>query len=353
MVDPSGRESTETAATVVVRGKRPRRRGRPIFVAVFAGILWLIGQGIGWFGSGPIGEGGDADRFDGGTSSVGVATESSSSADLSVVVPDEEGRGAQPVKRVLRANERVDTSTVIDKPVPDVDPDAAHQSSSGVSVDRFSSWIALLESYLKEMDLGNASASLQRLLSQSLSSEQREQVAVLEAQLLPLLQACESRILAHVRSGELLAANDEAAQLVVADVWRPGSILAGLPGFVIAENWQADVVIGTATIPAPVPLSLSRRVRVRWRDEIHQGVVASSSPHRVTTKLRSEDRQVFPTVKVVACEPVESTATEAVEMGLVALHEGAPRLARLWLLRAFLLAKELPPRGLLLRELLN
>ena len=351
MADPSSREPAEAAAPVAALGKRRRRRGRPIFVAVFAGMLWLLGQGAGWFGSGPTGEGGDVDGVEYESSDAGGAIESSGNDEPPMGVLDEVANEAQSPQGVLRVNDRVDTESVVDKSVANVAP--ANQSAPGVSLDRFSSWIALLESYLEDVDLGNASASLQRLLSQSLSGEQRQQVAVLEAQLLPLLQACELRILAHVRSGELLAANAESAQLVVADVWRAGRSLAGLSVLATAKNWQADVAVGQATIPLPASLSPSRKVRVRWRDEIHQGVVASSSSDQVTIKLRIRDRQVFPTVKVVACEPVESTAAEAIEMGLVAVHASAPRLARLWLLRASLLVDELPPRGQLLQELLK
>ena len=318
MVDSSNRRSAEAAAAGAARGKSPRRRGRPIFVAVFAGMLWLIGQGVGWFGSGPIGEGGDLDGAENGAPTVDVAAELLGSDELQMGVLDEVANQAKSPRSVLQVNDRVDTESVVDKSASDVALD--NQSAPGVSLDRFASWIALLESYLKDVDLGNASASLRRLLSQSLSSEQRQQVAVLEAQLQPLLQACELRILAHVRSGELLAANDESAQLVVADVWRAGRSLTDLSVVATAKNWQADVAVGQATIPLPAPLSTSRKVRVRWRDEIHQGVVASHSSDQVTIKLRSRDKQVFPTVKVVACEPVESTATEAIEMGLVAVH---------------------------------
>ena len=106
-------------------------------------------------------------------------------------------------------------------------------------------------------------------------------------------------------------------------------------------------------MPVPTPLVRNRKVRVRWRDELHSGVVANSQRDQVTVRLVSEKGQSFPTVKSVACEPAESTSNEAIEMGFAALHAGAPRLARLWLLRAHLLKDEMTTRGEQLLQLLR
>jgi hypothetical protein len=50
---------------------------------------------------------------------------------------------------------------------------------------------------------------------------------------------------------------------------------------------------------------------------------------------------------------MDSTVGEAVEMGLAAVQAGSPRLARLWLLRAYLLSDELTTRGNQLLDLLR
>jgi hypothetical protein len=61
----------------------------------------------------------------------------------------------------------------------------------------------------------------------------------------------------------------------------------------------------------------------------------------------------FPTVPTHACEPVQATADEAVEMGLAALHAGDVRLARLWLAVAQVRGGgALPARGALLARVL-
>tara|TARA_R110002094_G_scaffold39766_3_gene52355 strand:- start:1907 stop:2659 length:753 start_codon:yes stop_codon:yes gene_type:complete len=236
------------------------------------------------------------------------------------------------------------------------DPARAGERSSGVGVgvaeDRFASLMSLLESHLAEQQLGNASAALQRLLQQPLSDAQRLQLASVQERLLPLTKAREQRVLELVQRGEVLAADREASQLVVGGVWRASELLAAAPELSFASNWQGQIVT-SGKVPMPTPLLRNRKVRVRWRDELRAGVVAGSSRDEVTVRLVSEGGQTFPTVKAIACEPFDSSSSEAVEMGLAAVRAGAPRLARLWMLRAHLLKDELTTRGEQLLELLQ
>lgn len=355
-------------------------------LVIAAGILWLVGQGFGWFGSGPSGEHGVGDGLARGAVPAAVAgsglpaksgeTSSLPNAETRVdalppltltelagaqshggtpaagQVKGAHGSVASPSASgsstdVIAGGDR-DTSSAAAATVASQPPPVAR-----VSADRFASLMSLLESHLSASELGHAAGAMQRLLKQPLSDAQREHVAGVEARLLPLQMACEARILELVQSGEVLAADREAAQLVVGGVWRATELQAAAPKLALASNWQDSIDSKVVAVPAPSPLMRNRKVRVRFHDELRTGVVASSNREEVTVRLVSDGSQTFPTVKAISCEPADSSSSEAVEMGLAAVHAGAPRLARLWMLRAHLLKDELTTRGQQLLALLR
>ncbi|MFT7537790.1 MAG: hypothetical protein ACI85K_003751 [Hyphomicrobiaceae bacterium] len=363
-------------------------------LVIAAGILWLVGQGFGWFGSGPSGEQGVGDGLARGAVPAAVAGsglpaksgEKSSlpSAEARVDAPPPpltqlagtQSHGGTPaagqpvagkVKGARGAAASPSTSGAASLSSTDViaggDKDRSSaaaatvasqpQRVARVSADRFASLMSLLESHLSASELGHAAGAMQRLLKQPLSDAQRAHVAGVEARLLPLQKACEARILEFVQSGEVLAADREAAQLVVGGVWRATELLAAAPKLALASNWQDSIDSEVAAVPAPSPLMRNRKVRVHFHDELRTGVVASSNREEVTVRLVSDGSQTFPTVKAIACEPADSSSSEAVEMGFAAVHAGAPRLARLWMLRAHLLKDELTTRGQQLLALLR
>lgn len=365
-------------------------------LVIAAGILWLVGQGFGWFGSGPSGEQGVGDGLARGAVPAAVAGSglSAKSGEKSSL-PNAESRvdalppppltqlagtqshggtpaAGQPVagqvKGARGSAASPSTSGAASLSSTDViaggDKDRSSAAAAAtaasqpqpvarVSADRFASLMSLLESHLSASELGHAAGAMQRLLKQPLSDAQRAHVAGVEARLLPLQKACEARILEFVQSGEVLAADREAAQLVVGGVWRATELLAAAPKLALASNWQDSIDSEVAAVPAPSPLMRNRKVRVHFHDELRTGVVASSNREEVTVRLVSDGSQTFPTVKAIACEPADSSSSEAVEMGLAAVHAGAPRLARLWMLRAHLLKDELTTRGQQLLALLR
>ncbi|MFT4512106.1 MAG: hypothetical protein ACI91B_000792 [Planctomycetota bacterium] len=364
--------SPSLATVVAVPATRGKRRRRPLLLVIAAGILWVVGQGLGWFGAEPSGEkgkGGGLGRGATPAALAGAGLPRDAGSKLPNPTPGESGpqksdlpegrdqeagapKDGQPEETDGPSSAVATGSGVSNAHAGDVG-DIEPKTGGGVSADRFASLLSLLESHLSAKELGSASATLQRLRNQALSRVQREQLTGVEARLLPLNMACEKRILEFVQGGEVLAANREAAQLVVGGVWRATQLLTAAPELALASNWQESLDVKAATVPMPAPLLRNRKVRVRFRDELRAGVVASSNRDEVTVRLVSAGGQTYPTVKAVSCEPADSTSSEAVEMGLAAVRAGAPRLARLWMLRAHLLKDELTTRGQSLLELLR
>ncbi|MCK5943119.1 MAG: hypothetical protein KAI24_14160, partial [Planctomycetes bacterium] len=219
-----------------------------------------------------------------------------------------------------------------------------------MDADRFASLLAVARQHLERGELGRAGEVVGELQAGVGGEPQLRQVQQLADQLARARTAAELEILSRLRRGEVLAADLEAERLVARGSWRPQRLLADHPG--LQTDWQAAPA-GDAGLPEPEPLPRKRRVRLQWQEGWQEGTVASARPERTTVHLRSGNQQSYPTVATVAIEPVGSTHDEAVEMGLAAVHASAPRLARLWLLRALLLSDQLSERGALLREALR
>ena len=245
----------------VIAARPRRRRRRPVVYLVVAGILWFIGQGVGWFGSGPSGERGQEGESGSGSSQshapvAGGAVSSAATVTTGVLtsagggtapsqIPNVDAPGEQP-PAAHTANE-TDLRAASVLPVPQV-ADSAVVEAKVMSADRFESLLSLLESHLRDGALGSASAALQQLNSQSLSVEQRASFVEIEQRLQPLRLACEQRILEHVRNGEVLSADQQAAQLVVGGIWsscaqlRDAGQLAGGDSLGARIGARADTV---------------------------------------------------------------------------------------------------------------
>lgn len=372
MVDSSsGQQQSVTPTPAVAAAPRARRRRRPVVLAVAVGVLWLVGQGLGWFGSGVSREQGDGNGL--GVNQAGATSDRSLRApEASQSKPSPQAVGSVDAKqsakgavvdgasdgeaKVATGEQSTGAAHGGDGESSRADRDeglAQRQAESHVSDDRFASLVSLFESHLSAAELGSAAAALQRVMKQPLSEAQRDRITALEARLLPLRRACELRILALVQSGDVLAADRQAAQLVVGGVWQAAELSAAVPKLAAADNWQRLVGAKGALAPAPKLLQRNRKVRIRFRDQLRTGTVASSGRDEIVVRLVSGGRQIFPSVKAVSCEPIDSTVGEAVELGLAAVQAGSPRLARLWLLRAYLLSDELTTRGNQLLELLR
>lgn len=334
-----------------VEPAKRRRRKRPLLYVVGAAILWFIGQGLGWFGAGPSNERGDRSGPGQGAPEPGESVGGGA--------PDDE-----PVTAQLAALRGQPSAT--DQPAPDngtaaevaTDPEQAKPAAVTpgpvlIADDRFQSLVSLIESHIQEKELGEAVGVLQRLTELHLSKAQTTQLSALQVKLQTLYQATEERVLAHIRKGEVLAADQASQQLIVRGVWQAHTLASAAPSLALGDNWQRAADDAAITSAKPAPLERNRKVRMRWRDGLRVGVVKSAKADQVTVQVRDGGSQSYPTVRAVQCEPTDSSSEEAIEMGFYAVQAGAPRLARLWLLRAHLLQRELTARGKQLLELLR
>ncbi|MFN3240523.1 MAG: hypothetical protein ACE37K_03315 [Planctomycetota bacterium] len=338
--------------------KRPRgrRRRRSAYALLVAGALWLLGYGMGWFGSASDPGRGDQGERRGSQPDAEKVDGQGQRVDGDRRQPAD---GAGP-GNVLAAAPTGETDPAAD---PETDASGAGlpgkpaserarlpEPEPGLEPDRFASLMSLLRAHLDDGALPRASELLQRLRPQvGGDQEQARAVQQFAERLARAEQAAEAAIVAHLRAGEVLAADLVVERLAGDTRWAPASELAAMAE--LGEDWSAAV--GTDGLPSAAPLPRKRRVRLLWQEGLQEGAVAGTRPQRTTVHLRSASGQSYPTVATIAVEPVDSTQREAIEMGLAAVHAAAPRLARLWLVRALLLSDELDERGRSLRDALR
>lgn len=334
--------------------KRPpgRRRRRGAAAALLVGALWLLGYGAGWFGSAPDPQqGGQGDGANRGPQPAG-----SSGAQLPQEGADAVPDGNDEPNAVLTGAPDEGLSGPVEGAAgPEVGQAAPTREpipapSSGMDPDRFESLRSLVRTHLDQGELGRAGQVLGRVRAQV--EGHRPQLGALDGladELEAKRLAAESVILAHLRDGEVLAADLAAERLANEGTWAPAKALGDV--LELGDNWLEAPRV--RDLPTAELLPRKRRVRLQWQEGWQEGVVASARADRTTVHLRSATGQSYPTVATVAIEPVGSTQREAVEMALTAAHAAAPRLARLWLVRAVLLSEQLDDRGALLRDALR
>lgn len=322
-----------------------RRRKRPVVVALGALMLWFLGQGLGWFGGGPDDEPADDP---GGRDAVGGQALGPGDAGGPVEAPaaavadqlaklrgaSGDGPGGAPGDGPGAASAGAEDAADRTPDQPSNEPEDDAPRGLLVDADRFRSLVSLVESYISEQELGEAAGVIARILAMDLTQGQIGELRRLRGRLEPLQKATEERILAHIEEGQLLRADALSRRLVVSGSWQPVWLAARAAGLGLEEDWQVGAEGVAVQALQPAPLVRNRKVRIRWRDGIYVGVVAGSSGDQVTVQIKTASGQSYPTVRMVSCEPVAADAVEAIEMGLHALKAGAPRLARLWLLRA-------------------
>ncbi|MEO6595686.1 MAG: hypothetical protein ABIP94_13115 [Planctomycetota bacterium] len=221
--------------------------------------------------------------------------------------------------------------------------------------DRFSSLLSLVRTRTEQAQLGAAMNALQHLRSLSLDAAQQTVLSVAAQALQAALAAACSQVVQSLCQGEVLSSCDEVARLLadgqpfVQPVLAESLLLAGVAGDLLRAPVRDD-----RPWPVPPPLAKDRAVRVRLRDGVQVGRIVDSRSDQVTVRLQGKAGVTFPTVAVVALEPVEATPAEAIEMGFAALHAGNALLARLWLAAAGLRGSgPLPERGLQLAAVLR
>jgi hypothetical protein len=325
-----------------------RRRKRPVIVALGALMLWFLGQGLGWFGGGPDDEPADdpagRDAVGGqalGPGDAGGPIEAPAAAIADQLAKLRGAPGDGPGAASAAAEDAADRTP----DQPSNEPEDEARRGPLVDADRFRSLVSLVESYISEQELGEAAGVIARMLAMDLTQGQIGELRGLRGRLEPLQKAAEERILAHVEEGQLLRADALSRRLVVSGSWQPVWLAARAAGLGLEEDWQVGAEGVAMQALQPAPLVRNRRVRIRWRGGIYVGVVVGSSGDQVTVQIKTASGQSYPTVRMVSCEPVAADAVEAIEMGLHALKADAPRLARLWLLRAHGLQSVWSERG--------
>jgi hypothetical protein len=239
-------------------------------------------------------------------------------------------------------------------PAPLTEASRPGTGPAGFDSDRFASLRSLVECNTRNGDLGAALATLHHVRSLPLDGAQR--AALLpsaEALETALAQAC-TGIVECLAKGRALAARDAVQALFrdgrsLAEPYVDSALrAAGLPGGLLRPLAATDRVL-----PVARPLARGRDVRIVEPHRTSTGAVADARSDQLTVRVQTANGWAFPTVCALACEPVQPSADEATEMGLLAVQEHDALLARLWLAVARLRSPHgLPARGEVLAGLL-
>jgi len=212
----------------------------------------------------------------------------------------------------------------------------AGSAARQIEPDRFASLASLVEMHVRRGDLEDAQGVLARMRAQVGEGPQAAKLDALAASAETARAAAEEAVLVHLEQGEVLAADLVAERLGAAGRWAPAC--ARLQALGLGEDWlRAAAAEEVDRLPDAAQLARHREVRLQWQDGWQTGSVAGARGDRTTVRLIQGQGQRFPTVATVAVEPVDTDASEAAALAVVAARAGAPRLARLWLARACLL----------------
>jgi hypothetical protein len=305
----------------------PRRRRRWRAFVWLAVLLVLVGRGVGWFGSGPAA---------GPAASPAADVPAAPAGEGARVAPPAPPAAAAPTVPAAAAPQAV--AEPAPSPVPEPPPQpavAVADAAPAIDSDRFASFLALLQARLHEGRCGSAMLVLDHLRSLPLDAPQRTALAGRAADVEAELAAAGARVLQLLQRGEVLAAKAAVLAMLAegAHLVEPLLVQALAP-FGVAGDVRAAAVRGAT--PWPVPIALPRERQVRFVAEGRQatGAIVDSRTDRVTLRVDTAGGVTFPTVPMVACEPVAVTAAEAIELGFAALQARDPVLARLWLVAA-------------------
>lgn len=340
-------------------GRVRRRRATGLALAVV--LLVLVGRGLGWFGAQQAASSGtanDAADPSGGRpelatpavaagSGTGVAPVPAAPAPPAVpAAPSGEVAGtasaAAPSEGAAAPLQPAEPNGTTSEPTSEPCPPVAT-----FDTDRFAVRLDLLQRSIDEGRLGAALATLAQLAAQPLDGAQQAALLTPRQQLADALAARSSQVVAQLGRGEVLAAHASIALLAsdgetfVHDVLQQALRAAGADGALLGPRRES-----TESLPIARPLPRGRELRVRTRSGLVAGRVVDSRSDQLTVRIEHPGGVAFPTVPVVAVEPVSPTADEAVELGFAALQAGDVLLARAWLATARLRARESVPERL-------
>jgi len=291
-----------------------RRRRRAGVGGLLLGALWMLGAGLGWFGT---------------------ATRAPEERRAAPAVAPRPAPGAvevrasrpAPKQQPVAAGEAEERAL---EPAPDA-PEAAAARTAGIERDRFESLVSLLQVHVEHRRFGRAQALIDRLRAQLTEGDaawrrlRRWGERVARGQ-----EEVERELLTCLEAGEVLAADRLAALLEQSGSWRPAFAMRDVAA--LGDDWSKQPA--TLGLPDPAPIARGRRVRFELDGEILEGALLRSRAGRSTLRVTERGRQRFPTVADEAVEPVDATGEEAIDAALRAARAGAWRLARLWLFRA-------------------
>lgn len=299
-------------------------------------LLVLVGRGLGWFGH---------EAQPGPVSTTALASEPRSAPPTAVlaVAPDATIEPPAPAPAPAAPPDEVPAAQAV--PLGETSPpgnqplasaaatDAPASTSPAVDRDHFASHLSVLTAHIAAGELGEAIAALRALGRLPLDEAQRTAAAVHGAELESALAKSCASIVQSVLASQVLTARDDIWRLLglgngLADPWLDSALQAAgrRPGLDRARATAES----TQPMPIPRPLARGREVRLRRSGRLVTGVVVDSRSDQVTVRLVSSTGIAFPTVPVVAIEPVTATADEAIEMAFAALQAEDVVLARLW-----------------------
>jgi hypothetical protein len=212
------------------------------------------------------------------------------------------------------------------------EPAADATVQPAVDPDRFGSLVSLLQTLTEAQQFGRALAVLQQLRELPLDAAQQAALLLPTDGLQQGLAAACGAIVSQIVEGRVLAADTAAERLLAADGTFVGPALAQALQLCGVAAALGDVrAPGRLPWPVPACLPKGRLVRVQIAGGVEIGRVVDSRADEVTLRVPRPGGVMFPTVPVVACEPIDPTAEESVEMAFAALQRGRGRLARFWL----------------------
>lgn len=301
------------------------RRRRATGIALVVVLLVLVGRGLGWFGN---------QQPDASGSSNDTADPAAGRPELPPPAPV--GEVALPAG----------AAALQDEAAAPVEPAEPTKPVATFDADRFAVRLDLLQRSIDEGRLGAALATLTQLAGQPLDGAQHAALLAPRQQLADGLAAAVSQVVAQLGRGDVLAAHATIALLAsdgepfVHDVLQQALRVAGVEGALLGPLRES-----TESLPIARPLPRGRELRVRMRSGLVAGRVVDSRSDTLTVRIEQQGGVAFPTVPVVAVEPLQPSADEAVELGFAALQAGDVGLARAWLACARLRERgELPAR---------
>lgn len=306
--------TVDRASRRVGAGKRRRRRvGFAIAVVVAA---WLAGRGLMLVGDEPAPVG--------GAPAAEVADATAATPQAATNLPDAADRAPRAAASPLPAE-----PAPAAPPPAKATPAAPGDQAAGIEADRFATLRSAITVHLDRGQLASAAAALAHLGSLPLATDQRGVVDAAEGE----LRQAAGRQLEAVAAA-VAAGRGRAAALAFA----PVAALADEPVTWLAEalaaagfaSWRRGDTAPDSALPAPRPLARGRSVAVQGTEGSLRGIVVAADTVECTIRVDQPAGIAFPSVLLVACEPDDPTAAEAVELALAAARQGDALLARAW-----------------------